>query len=172
MEAYYNFYYNNEEKIKKYFRYSGYFGMSFLGGYILFYLFNYKRANKLPPKKDIENKIKELKVEDLRKLLRKLVNQIFLKMSHSFDRYSCVKIVKFEDLSSEELENSISSILGNNITIESEKIEDVKKFEDVVEIGSPENSPYSMSMDEERLIQGELNKASKIFFSVKNFTEI
>jgi len=139
--------------------------MSFFGGFVLFYLFNFKRTKKLPDK-ITEEKIKDLKVEDLRKLLRKLINSLFLKMSHSYDKNSIIKVNPFEDLPSEDLEKSLSSFIGNNIEIESEKIEDVKKAPDVLEIGINGKSPFDdvkfeLKPDEEKLILGEINKQSK-----------
>jgi hypothetical protein len=165
MESYYNFYYNNEDTIKKYLKYTGYCGMSFFSGFILFYLFNYKRTKKLPDK-ITEEKIKDLKVEDLRKLLRKLINALFLKMSHSYDKNSIIKINPFEDLIPEDLERSLSSFIGNNIEIESEKIEEIKKVSDVVEIdldnkSSFDDVKFDLKPDEEKLLLGEINKQCK-----------
>jgi len=163
MESYYNFYYNNEEKIKKYFRYAGYGGLSFLGGFVLFYLFNFKRTKKIQ-EKEIEENIKDLKVEDLRKLLRKLINSLFLKMSHSFDKNCIIKVNPFEDLNSENLEKSLSSFIGNNIEIESEKVEEVQKAPDVVEIDNNIKSPTEASKPDEKKILADINIQSKIFF--------
>lgn len=169
MESYYNFYYNNEEKIKKYLRYAGVGGMSFLGGFVMFYLFNFKRAKKLPEKEEVEKLIKDLKVEDLRKMLRKLINAIFLKMSHTFDKNCIIKINPFEDLSSADLENSLSSFVGNNIDIEieSEKVDEVKKNEDVIEINNDGKSPFDLNelkADDKKVILQEINNRSKEFF--------
>lgn len=180
MESYYNFYYNNEEKINKYLKYTGYGAMSFFGGFVLYYLCNYKRTKKLPTVEDklTEEKIKDFKVEDLRKLLRKLINSLFLKMSHSYDKNSIVKINPFEDLSSDALERSLSSFIGNNIEIESEKIEDVKKADDVVEIDAKKigMSSFDVKVDEfklkpeeEKLVLGEINKQSKKMEFYLNF---
>ena len=164
MESYYNFYYNNEEKIKKYLKYSGYGGMSFLGGYILFYLFNFKRSKKITQQEPEEN-IKDLKVEDLRKLLRKLINSLFLKMSHSFDKYSIIKTITFDDLSSEDLELSLSSFVGNNVEIESEKVEEVKKAPDSLEINNEaplDDSKPELKPDQANILISEINKSSKM----------
>ena len=163
MESYYNFYYNNEEKIKKYLRYAGVGGMSFLGGFVMFYLFNFKRAKKLPEKEEVEKLIKDLKVEDLRKMLRKLINAIFLKMSHTFDKNCIIKINPFEDLSSADLENSLSSFVGNIKT---------KNF--VKNSNSLSNSNYAMNKLKEGnsplkkiSIGDKMNSVNKSIFSEK-----
>ena len=140
MESYYNFYYNNEEKIKKYLKYAGYGGAAFFGGFALFSIFNY--STKKEDSKRIENEIhqvKEMKVEEIRKFLRKLINFVLLNLSQSFDRLGIKKLEEFQDIPSETLEQSLSSFIGNNIEIESIKVDEPKKFENSTLIIAQEN---------------------------------
>ena len=127
MESYYNFYYNNEESIKKYSKYAGYGGAAFLGGFAVFSLLNYKKAPKAAEKEIPE--VKEMKVEEIRKFLRKLLNYVLLNLSQSFDRVGIKRMEQFQDIPSEILEQSLSSFIGNNIEIESVKIDEPKKLE-------------------------------------------
>jgi hypothetical protein len=87
-------------------------------------------------------------------------------MSHSYDKNSIIKINPFEDLIPEDLERSLSSFIGNNIEIESEKIEEIKKVSDVVEIdldnkSSFDDVKFDLKPDEEKLLLGEINKQCK-----------
>jgi DNA replication protein DnaD len=127
MEVYYNLYYNNEEKIKKYLKYAGYGGLAFFSGFVLFYLFNRKKVPKAI-EKDIPQ-MKEMKVEEVRKFLRKLINYVLLNLSQSFDRLGIKRLEQFQDILSDNLEQSLSSFIGNNIEIESEKVDEPKKEE-------------------------------------------
>jgi hypothetical protein len=127
MESYYNFYYNNEESIKKYLKYAGYGGAAFFGGFAIFSLLNYKKAPKAVEKEIPE--VKEMKVEEIRKFLRKLINYVLLNLSQSFDRVGIKRVEQFQDIPSETLEHSLSSFIGNNIEIESVKVDEPKKLE-------------------------------------------
>lgn len=127
MESYYNFYYNNEERIQKYLKYAGYGGAAFFGGFALFSLLNYKKAPKAI-EKDIPQ-VKDMKVEEVRKILRKLINYLLLNLSQTFDRVGIKRLEQFQDIPSETLEQSLSSFIGNNIEIESVKVDEPKKVE-------------------------------------------
>jgi len=129
METYYNFYYNNEEKIKKYLKYAGYGGAAFFGGFFLFYLFNFKKTPKALEKEiDIPN-VKDMKVEEVRKFLRKLINYVLLNLSQSFDKLGIKRLESFQDTPSDTLEQSLSSFIGNNIEIESITVDVPKKVD-------------------------------------------
>lgn len=162
MEAYYNFYYNNEDKIKDYLKYIGYGGVAFFGGFFIFYLLNF-RKNKKAITPTVDSYVKELKVEEIRKILRKLINYVLLRLSQCFDRNGIKILDVLEDIPSEDLETSLSSFIGNNIEIESEKVDEVKKAVDTVVI-DPTTFVQSKEDQEKDKKEIERQKMSRKFY--------
>lgn len=108
MDQYSNFYLNNELKIKKYFKYLGFGGITFFTGYIIYYFIN-RRRNYI---KEIPSS-PEMKLEDLKKFIRKLINHLLLKFAKSFDRLN-VKRPEIEDIEFFEFITDISIDLSDN----------------------------------------------------------
>lgn len=155
MESYYNFYYDNEERIKKYSKYLGYGTMGFFGGFVIFYLFNFKKNST----KQISANIPEMKVEELRKFLRKLINNLLLKYAYSFDRLNIVRY-DLPDLDSDELNTlSLSSFIGDNIEIETQQVDEVKKSTDSVVINAETTSAEASFMKQgSKSLESQMSK--------------